>query len=341
MAVSLSQHLREATIDVINAFNSLISRFASDSDSGLVKTNSAENIALNADGQLTVGGRLGQTEQGGLYYPLTSVPALESRDSLLLSEAVGLTLSNRSIVTGGGSNITLKVAAAAGATEYQVSNTQANRFLIAPLTGGRLALDFASAGSKTVEITSIKFANGNPVTPYFGATEANNNIIITVAETLNPDSTITSVRGYGIWESSDTLSVGQGNGSTTGKTLLIGQCLYSNAGGQNQIAMVGNRMYTTQGSCIVVGSENINTSRFGAVFGEGHDTTGAGAGVAVFGRYSSIDSNTLMAVGNGTRYDKRSNAFEVLKDGIVLKSPNNTRYKISVDNNGNLTATAM
>jgi len=31
----------------------------------------------------------------------------------------------------------------------------------------------------------------------------------------------------------------------------------------------------------------------------------------------------------------------MLNDGIVLKSPNGTRYKITVDNSGNLTTTAI
>ena len=37
----------------------------------------------------------------------------------------------------------------------------------------------------------------------------------------------------------------------------------------------------------------------------------------------------------------RSNAFEVTSDGIVLRSPNGTRYKIAVDDAGNLTTTAL
>lgn len=315
---------------------------ATDMVAGSVKTNSAQSITLNASGQLEVGGRLGQTAQGGLYYPLTSMPVQGNANSFLLSEAVGLSIGSRSMSIAGGNNVTLKVAAQAGATAYQIANTQNNRFICACWAGGRLATSQAGAAEKTVGITSVKFANGNDVTPYFGATEADNNIIVTVDESLNTSGTLAAVRGYGKWASTDTLSVGQGNGSVAGKTLLVGMALYTNPGGQNQIAMIGNRMYTTQGSCIVVGADNINTSQFAAVFGEGHDTTGAPKGVALFGRYSRVDGSTLMAVGNGTSYSARKNAFEVTSDGgIVLCSPNGTRWKIAVDDSGNITTTAI
>lgn len=287
---------------------------------GLVKLNPAQNITLDADGRLQIGGRLGQTAQGGLFYPLTSIPVLGGANSLLLSEAVGLSIGSRSMATGGGNNVTLKVTAQAGATTYEISNTQNNRFICACWTGGRLATSQDGAAEKTVAVTSVKFANGNNVTPYFGATEANNNIIVTVDESLNPSGTLTAVRGYGKWSSTDTLSIGQGNGSVSGKTLLVGMALYTNPGGQNQIAMIGNRMYTTKGSCILVGADIINASQFGAIFGEGHDSTGGPSAISLFGRYSLTQSDTLMAAGNGANDNSRSNAFEVKADGRVKAS---------------------
>lgn len=293
---------------------------ATDSVAGVIKTDALKNISLDENGHLVIGGRLGQTAQGGLFYPLTSIPVQGNANSLLLSEAVGLSIGSRSMAIAGGNNVTLKVTAQAGATTYEISNTQNNRFICACWTGGRLATSQDGAAEKTAAITSVKFANGNNVTPYFGATEANNNIIVTVDESLNPSGTLSTVRGYGKWNSTDTLSVGQGNGSVAGKTLLVGQALYTNPGGQNQIAMIGNRMYTTAGSCIVVGADIINTSQFGAVFGEGHDTTGGPKGIALFGRYSSTQHDTLMGVGNGTNYSARSNAFEVKADGRVKAS---------------------
>lgn len=51
-------------------------------------------------------------------------------------------------------------------------------------------------------------------------------------------------------------------------------------------------------------------------------------------------SGVISAV--GTPYTVRSNAFEVTSDGgIVLKSPNGTRYKISVSDSGAISATAI
>ena len=47
-------------------------------------------------------------------------------------------------------------------------------------------------------------------------------------------------------------------------------------------------------------------------------------------------------VGNGSSHTARLNVFEVLKDGsIALRSPNGTRYKISVDDSGNLQTAAV
>lgn len=288
--------------------------------SGTVKLNPSANIDLDEDGKLVIGGRLGQTELGGLYYPLTSIPVRANANSLLLSEAVGLTISSRSLSIAGGNNVTLKVTAQAGATTYEISNTQNNRFICACWADGRLATSQDGASEKTVAITSVKFANGNNVIPYFGATEADNNIIVTVEETLNPDSTLSAVRGYGRWTNTDTLSVGQGNSSTSGKTLLVGMSLFSNPGSQNQVAMIGNRVYTTKGSCILVGADIINASQFAAIFGEGHNSTGGPSAISLLGRYTKVSNNTLMAVGNGTNDSTRSNAFEVKTDGRVKAS---------------------
>lgn len=79
--------------------------------------------------------------------------------------------------------------------------------------------------------------------------------------------------------------------------------------------------------------------------GQGHDFTNASNGAGAVGICSELRSNTLFAVGNGTfaAYGPtRSNAFEVTSDGgIVLKSPNGTRYKITVADDGNLTTSAV
>ena len=80
--------------------------------------------------------------------------------------------------------------------------------------------------------------------------------------------------------------------------------------------------------------------------GQGHDFTNGSNGAGAVGIASEISSNTAFAVGNGVFNSNgnitRSNAFEVTTDGgVVLKSPNGTKYKITVDNSGNLTTTAI
>ena len=291
--------------------------YATDSAYGIVKTNGLENITLNADGQLTVGGRLGQTVDGGLFFPVYADPVQVKRFSLVLSEAKRLSVAHRDFIIAGGNTITIKTAEA-GATEYRVSNTQDNRFICACFKGGRLAIDEASAKEKTVAITSVKFANGDDVVPYFGATESDNDIVITVDESLNPDATLANIRGYGTWTSADIVSVGQGNSAGGGKTVQVGQaCLTEH---NNQVLQVGNHSYTTANNCYMLGSDLLNRFQYVFIAGQGHDTTNGRAGVAAVGRWSEITSDTLFVVGNGTNYATRSNAFEIKADGRVKAS---------------------
>lgn len=316
---------------------------ATDAVAGLVKTNPIENIGINDDGQLTVGGRLGQTTDLGLYSPVSAEPTKVGRFSLLLSEAKKLSAAHREFIVAGGTNVTLKTTAQAGATQYRVSNTQDNRFVCACFKAGRLAVNEAGARDKTVAIVSVKFANGSDVTPYFGASENSNDIIITVSETLNPDGTLSAVRGYGTWAGSDVVSVGQGNAAGGGKALQVGQsCLSEN---NNQVLQVGNRSYTSANNTAMLGSDLLNKKQYTLLGGRGHDTTSGKNGVAAFGLFSDINANTALAVGNGTAYNSRSNIFEVTDDngqtGIVLKAPNGTKYKLSVDNDGNITTSQI
>jgi len=314
---------------------------ATDTNMGGVKTNPSQNIDLNDDGQLEVGGRLGQTVDLGLYNPVFADPVAVGRFSLLMSEAKGLTAAHRELIIAGGSGLTLKTAAAAGATEYRVSNTQQNRFVCACFVGNGsvLTLDEAYAKEKTVPIVSCQFANGGDVTAYFGATESNNDIVITTSESINPDSAITNIRCYGSWASADTISAGQGNRSGGGKILQIGASLFVGAG-TNQVLQLGNRQYATKNNCIIIGNDMISAKQFWALIGQGHDTTRGGEGGAAFGKWSDITATTKLAVGNGTAYNARSNIFEVRDNAgaseVILKSPNKTSWKISVDDTGNL-----
>lgn len=311
-----------------------------DTVAGIAMTNPSESIDVDADGHLTVGGRLGQFPDGGLYYPTSADPTAVGNYSLVISEAKGLSAAHREFVIAGGSNINLRTAAAAGATQYVISNTQTNRFMCSCFKGGRLAVSEAEAKNKTVGVVSVKFANGNDVVPYFGATENNNNIIITVDETLNPSGTLSQVRGYGVWTNADIMSAGQGNRVEGGKHVQVGQAQHAVG---NQMVLAGIRNYSSGNNSILVGSDNINLAKtFVALFGQGHDTTNGTNGVAAVGTWSYIDANTAFAVGNGTAYDARSNALEATKDGgVILKSPNGTRYKITVSDAGVITATAV
>ena len=316
---------------------------ATDSTLGLVKTNSAKSITLNADGQLEVGGRLGQFDNGGVYYPNDIDPTNVGKSSFLMTDgAKGVFLGSRQFGIMAGANLTCK-SASAGATQYRLSNTQTNRFACFAGKNGRLAIDQTDATTNgTALITDISFANGNPIISYFGPTESANDIIITVDRTVNPSSTTTKLRIYGTSTSNDVIAVGQGVGATHGKAIVLGQ---SCCGGGNQIIALGNSVHVIANNSSGFGHTHLVNKQFCFAAGQGHDFTNASNGTTAVGIASELRSDTLFAVGNGTFSSNasttRSNAFEVLNDGIVLKSPNGTRYKITVDDTGTLTTTAI
>ena len=159
---------------------------ATDSTYGIVKLNPNESVGMNANGQLTVGGRLGQFSSqaepnGGLYYPTTITPELVRNNSFLISEATGTSVTaNRIFALAGGANVTLKSSAPAGSTTYYVNNTFANRFTCASFRGGWVTIDQASAGTLTVKVTNVYYENDTnktPLVPHSGATESNNRIV--------------------------------------------------------------------------------------------------------------------------------------------------------------------
>lgn len=328
---------------------------ATESTLGLVKTNSNEAVTLNADGQLVVGGRLGQFSSqeipvGGLYYPTTIRPEKIAKNSFLISEATGLTVGNsRIFALFAGTGLTLKKTAAAGATTFEVSNTFANRFTCAACRGGYATIDEASAGTVMVKVTSVHTANdpNTQLVPYSGATESGNNIIITTDAPIKTDGTLTKIRVYGSMTYDSSVHIGQGVGtggaSGKGKLLQLGQSQCSLEG--NTI-MVGNGMYNTKNRVSMFGASHINNVQGACLTGEGHDTTnGKFIGLAEHGKYSVTSTNTAFAIGNGTSDTARANLFEITDDngqtGIIMKSPNGTRYKIAVDNDGNLSQTAL
>lgn len=311
---------------------------------GTIKLNPNQSIDVNNDGQLTVGGRLGQFPNGGVFYPATIEPTEVKASTFLMSDgAKNLSLGARQFGIMAGAGLTCK-SASAGATQYRLSNTQGNRFACFAGKNGRLAIDQTDAQTNgTALITDISFANGNPISAYFGATESSNDIIITVDRTVNPSASTTKLRIYGTSTSNDVIIVGQGCGASGGKAISLGQSCFV---GGNQCIAFGNSSISTGNNSVAFGHTQLVNKQFCFAAGQGHDFTNGNNGVGAVGIASQITSDTVFAVGNGVFNSNgnitRSNAFEVLKDGsIALKSPNGTRYKIAVDNSGNITTTAL
>lgn len=295
---------------------------ATDSDYGIVKTNSSEAISLNANGQLEVGGRLGQFPNGGVFYPPTIEPTNVGSSSFLMTDgAKGLKVSGRTLGIMAGANLTCK-SAAAGATQYRLSNTQGNRFACFAGQGGRLALNQADAQANgTALITDISFSNGNPISAYYGPTESDNDIIITVDRTVNPSASTTTLRIYGTSTSNDVIVVGQGCGASGGKAISLGQSCFV---GGNQCIAFGNSSISTGNNSVAFGHTHLVNKQFCFAAGQGHDFTNGSNGVGAVGIASEILSDTAFAVGNGTFNANgniaRSNALEVKKDGRVKSS---------------------
>lgn len=320
---------------------------ASSSDYGVVKLNPNESVDLNANGQLTVGGRLGQFPNGGVFYPTTINPLNVGGSTFLITDgAVNLSAGARQMIIAGGNNLKLKGSHPAGSTEYHIQNTLPNRFGAVAAKGGRLALSQDSAKEKTVAILSVKVNGQDLIAPYSGATDNTNDIIITVDESLNPDSALatnTNIRPYGNFGSSDVLSVGQLNGTSGGKVLEIGMQLRAEG---NQVMLFGNGCYSNANNSVCLGHSHINNGKqFAALLGQGHDTTNGRNGVGAVGMWSVISSDTMFVVGKGTDDLNRSNAFEVTQDGGIIvpssTSGSTKKFKITVDDTGTLTATEV
>lgn len=306
--------------------------------------NPSQSITLNASGQLEVGGRLGQFANGGVYYPVNIEPTNVGGSTFMMTDgAKNLSLAGRTFGIMAGANVTCK-STAAGATEYRVSNTQSNRFALFAVKGGRAAIDQTDAMTNgTALITSIKFANGNDISAYYGPTESSNDIIVTLERTINPSAATTKMRVYGTSTSSDIIVVGQGCGASGGKAISLGQSCYVSG---NQCIAFGNSSMSLANNSVAFGHTQLVNKQFCFAAGQGHDFTNGGNGAGAVGIASEISSDTAFAVGNGVFNSNgnitRSNALEVKTDGsIVLKSPNGTKYKIAVDDSGNLTTTAV
>lgn len=327
------------------AMRSDLAEQATETTLGLIKLNEAQNIGVDSDGKLTVGGRIGQFEgTTGLFAPNNRAPRSVGNYSLLLTDALGMDMSaNRSLAVVSGYGIACR-SAAAGSTEYRIQNTYANRILAMLCVGGFASRDEAtSTTEQIVPVVSVTIS-GSSYVPDSSANPSGttSDIVITTSETLNPDSAITNIRLFGAMTSYATVHAGNGiKSGGGGRNLLLGGGVTKD-GSTNDNCLIGNGIYSSGNGNACFGRYHIARKNRGFFAGTGHDSTNAPSeGASAVGQYSFMDSSTLFAVGNGTSQTARGNAFEVRSDGIVLKSPNGTRYKIAVSDTGAISATAI
>lgn len=300
--------------------------YATDSSYGIVKTNSAESVTLNSNGQLDVGGRLGAFPgTTGIFHSKDREPRQVNDFSLLITDAKGMNLAaSRDLAIATGVNLTLTKSHAAGSTTYTVSNTYANRIACSVLAnGGYVAQSEAwSLENQIVAVTSVTI-DGAAYTPDSSANDSTKPITITVDTTANPTSAVTALRVFGgITGGFCSEYIGQCVGGSVGASLVIGQRVYSRS---NVNAIVAADTYNAGNGNALFGRLHISAKNRWFMAGSGHDNTNgrSEAGAAV-GQYSLIDADTLLAVGNGTSHVARSNAFEVLADGRVKASGTTT-----------------
>lgn len=317
---------------------------ATDNDLGLVKTNTNQSITLDSDGKLQVGGRLGQfPTTTGIYASNDREPRAVGDSSFLITDAKGMSLdTSRAFALVSGLGVTCK-SAPAGSTEYRVSNTYANRLNCKIAENGFASINEATSKvEQIVPVVSVTIA-GVPYTPSSEPNDTSKDIVIKTETSLNPTSATTSIRLFGKMLCYSTAHVGNGIASWGGgRNFLLGGGVVKDGNG-NDNCVVSNGAYVIGNGNAVFGRHHVIKKNRGFFAGQGHDSSNAtGEGVSAIGQYSYIDANTMFAIGNGSNHTTRLNLFEVLKDGsIVLRSPNGTRYKIAVDNSGNLTTTQV
>ena len=106
---------------------------ATDTTLGLVKLNPNESVDLNASGQLTVGGRLGQYPNGGIFYGTDREPRNVAPYSFLVTDSKGMEMnSQKAFALVSGVSVNLTKSHAAGSTQYTVQNT----YLLCPIHKG-------------------------------------------------------------------------------------------------------------------------------------------------------------------------------------------------------------
>lgn len=270
-------------------------------------------------------GRLGD----GLFYPADLKPDAIERGSLLLGEARREIMGRQSLAVSVGLNVNLAVEAPTGATEYRLANTLQNRILAQAFVGAAACTNINTT-SEMARVISVAHEDGTPVNA--GTSASNTPIVITTEFTANKYEPTKTLRVYPKKAGFANLYAGAAGSTsgTAGYSVVAGQGVRNDG---NASLVVGNTIYNAGSSSLVTGRNQINHKQNALLAGEGHDTLDARDGVAAVGKYSVLDANTLFAVGSGTS-GRRKNAFEVRLDGIVLASPNGTRWLIEVDNDG-------
>jgi len=210
-------------------------------------------------------------------------------------------------------------------------------------------VDSAPAGSTSYTVNASLYAPGLDLDYLLGipfgwekeagaklptsvALDANNKVVLTFAESLNPSQATTTLLActklnstiYGGLFTGAGLSL-KGQASVVnglyiknegGHSLVTGRYI-NNTGGRS--AIVGERIQNTGNRAFLFGQSLKNEKNEVMLVGVGH-TVGAEcqSGLAAFGTYSDIGTDTVFVVGNGTDNDNRSNAFEIKGTGDVL-----------------------
>jgi len=248
---------------------------ATETTLGTVKLNPSQNIDVNADGQLTVGGRIGQyPTTTGLFAPNNREPRMVADYSMLVTDALGIDMqANRSMAIVSGFSITVQ-SAAPGSTVYYAANNYINRIIAKVCENGYVSKDEATSKEETIIPVVSVLINGATFYPDSAANDSSKPIVITLEETANPDTTITQLRMFGTMQSYASLHVGNGiRSGSAGRSLMLGGGIVKYDG--NDQCMVGQNMFATGNGNAMFGRQHIARKNRGFFAGTGHDGTNA------------------------------------------------------------------
>lgn len=297
------------------------------------KANAGESITMDDDGTLHVGGRLGQHASGGIYAPVDISPNNVGTGAMLVTDASGTSLGNKSLSVSTGGNININ-SMPAGATTFTMSNSFVNRIYARMAMGGIVAINEATAKTNFATITSVK-QNGADINLGINQT---GNITFTLNKSLGNTSALTQLRFYPSQSGFSNILGGVAK-ATGGYSLVTGQNVANESNGST---VTGNANFNNANSSFLAGRQNINTKQNSALIGMGHKNIDGPTELCAVGKWSNITSTTAFAVGGGSSDTVRKNLFEVDTTGnLYLLSPSGYRFKISVSDTGTITATKV